>query len=142
MTGSLTCLLGPHASELVQLDAPVLAALVHLDPAGPHVGVLLVLLCVQGHLVGAGLPGLQGGVDLVSSLPPGLAVSQHGGSLLQAVGGAVPCLALALGTNNPAVQGPENRMDTILVMIVQILVHCQLLQLSLTSQSFECNTYF
>ena len=106
---TLACLLSPHAGELVQLDTPVLAALVHLDPPGPHGGVQLVLLLVQGHLVGAGLPGVQGGVDLVCSLPPGLAVGQHGGGLLQAVGGAVPCLALALSPLNPAVEGPDKR---------------------------------
>ena len=112
---TLACLLGPHAGELVQLDTPVLAALVHLNPAGSHVSVLLVLIRVQGHLVSAGLPGLQSGVDLVSSLPPGLAVSQHGGCLLQAVGGAVPCLAFTLSTLNPAVEGPEkkNRLNLV-----------------------------
>ena len=97
----LACLLGPHAGQLVQLDGPVLAALVHLDPPGLHVGVELVLLLVEGHLVRTDLAGLQGGVHLVSGLPPGLAVRQHGAGLLQAVGGAVPCLALGLSPVNP-----------------------------------------
>ena len=56
-----------------------------------------------------------------SSLPPGLAVCQHGGSLLQAVGGAIPCLAL--DTHNLAIKGPDNIINTILVMKIQILVH-------------------
>ena len=104
---TLTCLLSPHARELVKLDGPLLAALVRLHPAGLHVGVELVLLLVQGHLVGTDLAGLQGGVHLVGGLPPGLAVVQHLGGLLQAVGGAVASLALRLSSVYPGSKTSE-----------------------------------
>ena len=55
------------------------------------------------------------------SRPYTLTVYQHGSSLLQAVGGAIPCLAH--DTNNLAVKGPDNIINTILVMKIQILVH-------------------
>ena len=102
-----TCLLCPHAGQLVKLDGPLLAALVHLHPPGHHLGVELVLLPVQRHLVSAGLARLQAGTDTGSALPPGLAVVQHLGGLLQAVGGAVASLALRLSSVYPGSKTSE-----------------------------------
>ena len=102
-----TCLFCPHARQLVKLHRPLLAALVHLHPPGLHLGVELVLLLVQSHLVSVGLAGLQTGTDTGGALPPGLAVLQHLGGLLQAVGGAVASLALRLSSVYPGSKTSE-----------------------------------
>ena len=104
---SLTCLFCPHARQLVKLDGPLLAALVHLHPPGLHLNVELVLLLVQSHLVSVGLPGLQADADAGSALSPLLAVLQHLGGLLQAVRGPVPCLTLGLSSVYPGSKAPS-----------------------------------
>ena len=106
---TLTCLLSPHARELVKLDGPLLAALVHLHPPGLHLSVEPVLLLVQRHLVGVGLASLQAGADAGSALSPLLAVVQHLGGLLQAVGRPVPCLTLSLSPVYPGSEASDHK---------------------------------
>ena len=106
-TPELTCLFSPHAGQLVKLDRPLLATLVHLHPPGLHVRVEPVLLLVQGHLVSVGLPGLQADADAGSALSPLLAVLQHLGGLFQAVRGPVPCLTLGLSSVYPGSKAPS-----------------------------------